>query len=404
MNTNRNDSRRDFLKTLALAGAGALFLGNRSSAGPSTSAPAKSSLKVSKRPFGKSGIDVSILGMGGMYDILNNQMNLKQSLERGVTYWDTADCYEGGRSEKGMGKFFAAHPETRPEIFLVSKSDARDPAGMSSLLARSLERMKTDYLDLYFVHGIERIDELNEDTQTWARRMKKEGKIKLFGFSAHKNMEACLSGAAKLGWIDGIMFSYNFRLMKQDGMRAAIDACAAAGIGLTAMKTQGGGSLRIESKSEVHMAATFLDKGFSDAQAKLKAVWDDSRIASICSQMPTLSILMSNIAAALDQTRLDAEAWDALEHYAEETRGGYCAGCGNLCGAAADGAPISDVMRHLMYYHFYGDRDLARSQFAGLPADFRTRISKLDFTEAERRCLNGLPISRLMKEADELLA
>ena len=38
--------------------------------------------------------------MGTMYDIINNQMNLKQSLERGVTYWDTADCYEGGRSRK----------------------------------------------------------------------------------------------------------------------------------------------------------------------------------------------------------------------------------------------------------------------------------------------------------------
>ena len=119
------------------------------------------------------------------------------------------------------------------------------------------------------------------------------------------------------------------------------------------------------------MAATFLEKGFSDAQAKLKAVWEDTRIAAICSQMPTLSILMSNIAAALDKTQLDAGDWNALEQYAEETRRGYCAGCSNICGAAANGAPISDVMRHLMYYNSYGDRDLARSQFAGLPGDFR---------------------------------
>jgi uncharacterized protein len=404
MNMKKNSSRRDFLKTLAIAGAGALISGNRSAAEPVTRAVAKSDLKVPKRPFGKTGVDVSILAMGTMYDLLNNQLNLKQSLERGVTYWDTADCYEGGRSEKGIGKFFASHPEARKEIFLVSKSDAATPVDMSKLLTRSLGRMNTDYIDLYFIHGIGSIDELSDDTRAWALRMKKEGKIKLFGFSTHKNMESCLMAASKLDWIDGIMFSYNFRLMKQDSMKAAVDACTAAGIGLTAMKTQGGGSLRIENEAEIHLAEQFLKKGFSEAQAKLKAVWEDTRIATICSQMPTLSILMSNIAAALDKTQLDAADWDALERYAEGTRCGYCAGCGKICGAAANGAPISDVMRHLMYYSSYGDRDFARSQFASLPGDFQARLAELDFSEAERLCPNGLPIARLMKEAGELLA
>lgn len=399
-----NSTRRDFLKTLAIAGAGALIGGRESPAQSADAAPARSDLKVPKRPFGKTGIDVSILGMGTMYDIINNQMNLKQSLEHGVTYWDTADCYEGGRAEKGIGKFFTSHPEARKEVFLVTKSDARDPKGMSDLLARSLERMQTDTIDLYFVHGIGNINEMDDDVKAWAHQMKQEGKIKFIGFSTHKNMESCLMGASKLGWIDGAMFSYNFRLMKKDGMKAAVDACAAAGIGLTAMKTQGGGSVRIESESEVNMAATFLDKGFSDAQAKLKAVWEDTRIASICSQMPTLSILMSNIAAALDKTSLNAADWRALDQYAEETRCAYCAGCSHLCAAAAGGAPISDVMRHLMYYNSYGDRDLARAQFARLPEGFRSTMAALDYSAAERACPHGLPIAKLMKQAGELLA
>ncbi|NIO07641.1 MAG: aldo/keto reductase, partial [Deltaproteobacteria bacterium] len=45
------------------------------------------------------------------------------------------------------------------------------------------------------------------------------------------NMEECLLRAAKLNWIDGIMMSYNYRLMHTDRMRAAVDACAKAGIG-----------------------------------------------------------------------------------------------------------------------------------------------------------------------------
>ena len=44
--------------------------------------------------------------------------------------------------------------------------------------------------------------------------------------------------AAKLGWVDGIMMTYNYRLMVKDEMKRAVDACAKAGIGLTAMKTQ----------------------------------------------------------------------------------------------------------------------------------------------------------------------
>ena len=120
--------------------------------------------------------------------------------------------------------------------------------------------------------------------------------------------------------------------------------------------------------------------------------------------MPTISILLANIAAALDKTRLDARDWNVLDQYAEETRCGYCAGCSNICGAAANGAPISDVMRHLMYYSSYGNHDLARSQFAGLPDEFRMRIADIDFTKAERACPHGLPIAQLMREAGELLA
>ena len=94
-------------------------------------------------------------------------MMLKQALKWGVTYWDTADCYGSGKSEEGIGKFFSRYPEQRKNVFLVSKSDDRDPEGMSRLLNRSLKRMNTNYIDLYFVHAISDIDEINEDTKKW---------------------------------------------------------------------------------------------------------------------------------------------------------------------------------------------------------------------------------------------
>jgi hypothetical protein len=171
---------------------------------------------VPTRPFGKTGVRVSTLSLGGMFDIPSNQLLLRQALKLGVTYWDTADCYEGGRSEGGIGTFFSKYPETREKIFLVTKSDARDPGGMSRLLDRSLKRMNTDYIDLYFIHGIRGINELNTETKSWAHKSKSKGKIRFFGFSTHSNVEECLLKAAKLGWIDGIMMSYNYPIMSAE--------------------------------------------------------------------------------------------------------------------------------------------------------------------------------------------
>ncbi len=392
-----NPTRRDFLKTMLAAGAGSIL-------GARAGFPKDAAETVATRAFGKTGVNVSMLGLGGMFDIAGNQLLLKRAFDWGVRYWDTADCYEGGKSEPGFGKFFTTRPESRKEIFLVTKSDARDPAGMTRLLDRSLDRMRTDYIDLYFIHGVGKIKELDGDTQAWVERAKKEGKIRFFGFSAHSNMEHLLLEAADLGWIDGIMFSYNFRLMQEDGMRKAVDAATKAGIGLTAMKTQGGGPIR-EYRADQKLAAHFLDRGFTEAQAKLKAVWENPQIASICSQMPSMAILTANVAAALDKTSLAAADHDALQRYAAETCSGYCAGCSGICGAAVNGeAPVHDVMRHLMYFHSYGNRELARQQFAALPAGARERLAGLDYSLAEARCPRSLPIGRLMKEAAGLLA
>jgi hypothetical protein len=394
-------SRRDFLKTAGAATAGS-FLNARETLAKISGTSGSELTVVPTRPFGKTGVQVSVLSLGGMFDIPSNQLVLRQALKWGVTYWDTADCYEGGRSERGIGSFFSKYPEARNKVFLVSKSDSRDPQGMSRLLDRSLERMKTDYIDLYFVHGISSINELNNGTRAWAQKAKAEGKIKFFGFSSHSNMEECLLEAAKLGWIDGIMMTYNYRLMHKTEMKEAVAACKEAGIGLTAMKTQGGWSFG--SSSAAKLVDTFIERGFTDAQAKLKAVWTNPHIASICSQMPNITILMSNVAAAMDKTNLSAGDLRLLDQYAKETAANYCAGCSNICEKALGGAvPVATVMRYLMYYESYGDRYRARSLYGQLTPEVRARIESLDYSLAERRCPQGMAIGRLMKRAGQLL-
>jgi predicted aldo/keto reductase-like oxidoreductase len=397
-------SRREFLKVTGAVGVGSL-LSSAPAVGKASEFSNSSELVVPTRPFGRSGIKVSIISLGGMFDIPNNQLLLKQALKWGVTYWDTADCYGYGRSEKGIGKFLTRYPETRKKIFLVTKSDARDPDGMTRLLNRSLERMNTDYIDLYFIHGIRGIEEVNTETRVWAKKAKASAKIRLFGFSTHSNMEECMLGAAKLGWIDGIMMTYNYRLMHSSKMKEAVAACNELGIGLTAMKTQGGGSVHTNSETELKLAGRFMERGFTDKQAKLKAVWENPTIASICSQMPNMTILMSNVSAALDKTNLAASDLRLLDEYARETASSYCAGCSDICETAlSEHVPVADVMRYLMYHESYGECDRARSLYAQLSPQIQNRLISFDYSLAEKRCPQGLPIGRLMREANKVLS
>ena len=397
-------SRRDFFKKAAAIGLGATVGG--SSLWRPQQAAAQLTIPqepMPRRPYGRSGIMVSTLSLGGMFDILNNRLMLAKALDWGINYWDTAEGYGRGRSEEGIGRWFARNPHTRKQVFLVTKLSTRRGGEFTPRLEESLKRLHTDYVDLFFVHGISDINEMEVSLGSWALEMKKAGKIRLFGFSSHANMEECLEGAAKLPWIDGIMFSYNYRLMHEPRMAKAVEGCYRAGIGLTAMKTQGGGPVKSDSESEIEMAGRFMQKGFSDSQAKLMAVWQDKRIASICSQMPNLTIMATNGAAAVEQIRLSKSDRALLAQYAEETCGDYCAGCERLCaGVLAQRVPISDVMRCLMYFHSYQDLGLARSTFQALPTQTRELLTQLDFSEAERSCPRNLQIGRLMREAATL--
>jgi predicted aldo/keto reductase-like oxidoreductase len=402
-----NISRRSFIKSAGVAGLSSALapLVGRGTTQAATPVHAAEITGVPTRPFGRSGMHVPILSLGGMFDIPSNQTLLKQAIRWGVTYWDTAHVYSGGRSEEGIGQYFKSYPEHREKIFLVTKSTSRSSRGMTNDLATSLERMNTDHVDLFFVHAIRDADTMDSSMREWATEQKAEGKIRLFGFSTHSNMEQCLLDASRLDWIDGIMMTYNFRLMHEEKMKAAVKACVDAGIGLTAMKTQGGGAVDTDTSQELELAGRFVKKGFTDKQAKLKAVWENPQISAICSQMPTMAILMANIAAAVDRTTLSDNDRQHLERYARETFSHYCAGCTQICqNAIAENVPVGDVMRYLMYARNYGDLNDARRRFAAVPDAVRKKLIQADYSAAEARCPRQLPIARLMGEALEDLA
>ena len=409
--------RRNFLKTVGATGLGSFFASAEATAGPSQSDAEGKEQKdklpqVPKRKLGKTGVKVPSLSLGTLRVDTENQILLRRTLQSGINYWDTAYSYSGGNSELGIGKFLAKNPDIRKKLFIVTKaSGARTVADIEKRLQTSLKRMQTDYIDLYYgVHILSDPAQLTEELKQWAEGAKKRKLIRYFGFSTHSNMAKCLAAAAKLDWIDAIMTRYSFREIQNDEMQTAMDACYKAKIGLVTMKTvgrtsRGRGSKATENDAEKKMTEHLLQRGFTREQAVIKLVLEDKRISSACVGMHTIPILNANIAAALDKTKLTQADRKVLREYAKATCDGYCAGCAYICDAAlADMPYVSDIMRYLMYYNSYGDRDRARELFAQIPAEARSKLLSTNYSVAEARCPQHMPIGQLIAEAVSKLA
>jgi predicted aldo/keto reductase-like oxidoreductase len=404
--------RRNFLKTMGVAGLGSVFASTQVKAGPNEPNTVQKTEEpkfpeLPRRKLGKTGIEIPVLANGLMFDITGNQLILRANLQHNVTYWDTASGYEGGNSEIGIGTFLSKNPEVRKKLFIVTKaSGAYTAADVEERLQASLKRMNTDHIDLYYgVHGCDNPDsQLTEQLQKWSEDAKKRKLIHFFGFSTHKNMERCLMAASKLNWIDAIMTSYNVVLMQNPQMQEAVQACNEAGVGLIAMKVLLGAQKK-QAEAEDKMVTHFLDKGYTREQALIKAVLEDKRITAACIRMENVTLLRSNVAAILDKTNLTQADADILRKYAAATCGGYCAGCAYICDAALPDAPYtSDIMRYLMYYNSYSEREEARELFAQIPGNVRNKLLSTDYSTAEARCPQRMPIGKLVAEAVGKLA
>ena len=419
---NKQVTRRKFIRDSAVvaAGLGSVLAGCKAKEEEQPSAvepnlPAKEQKEkypqVPRRKLGKTGIDVPALSLGTMFNLVDSQIILRSTLKYGVKYWDTANVYAGGTSELGIGKYLSNNPDVRKDLFIVTKAKgASTKEAMEDCLQLSFDRMKTDYVDLHYFHDLQDPTLLTDEIRKYAEDAKKRGLIRFFGFSTHKNMAKCLAAGAELDWIDVIMTAYNFRLMQDAELQDAIDACHQANIGLIAMKTTGKTTIprfkqAIETEADKKLVDHFLQRGFTPEQACIKLALQDERFSSACVQMDSITVLTQNVAAVLDKTKLTRANRDALKEYAEATCSGYCPGCADICNSALPDAPyVSDIMRYLMYYNSYGDRDRARGLFAQIPGNVRNRLLSLDYRLAEARCPQRLPIGRLVAEAVSKLA
>lgn len=392
-------TRRGFITLGGAATAGTL-LAHGSEAGAEEKPKEKDAPlpQVPRRKLGKTNETVPILLMGGSMRFDQRfDPKMAECLRFGVNYFDMADCYAGGTSETAMGNFHT-RLKNRDELWITSKSDEHDPAGFVKTVEQSLTKMKTSYVNLYFLHNLTDPEYLSTELAKTVEGLKKAGKIRHFGFSCHgSNVADLLKRASKISWVDAIMFRYNFRQYGNKELNDAMDAAHKANIGLIAMKTQGS-----EASFEKSWKKFEQTGKWNKFQAVMKGVWEDQRISAAVSQMDTFEKLKQNVAAAVDKSELTQLERESIEKYASATRNLACDGCDHLCNPTVN-APvqIGATMRYLMYHDVYGQDDLARELFDRLPAEARA-IDRVDFQPASRACPNGLDVAHHMARAAKL--
>jgi len=225
--------RRKFIKTISstlLGIAAPNILKVRSSLGKSQKMP-----NLEYRNLGKTGLKVTTVSMGVMN--CSDPAVVHRAFDLGINFYDTADCYMRGHNEEMVGKAFEGK---RQKVFIQTKIHVHDEKKMRASVERSLRRLRTDYVDVLVWHGHSSPEEVADPNLfEFMSKMKKEGKARFTGFSAHSNMASLLREAAKSNLHDVALVSYNFTHSKD--LKEAVALAAKSGIGIVAMKTQAGG-------------------------------------------------------------------------------------------------------------------------------------------------------------------
>ena len=395
-----NPNRRQFLKSAALSAATIGFsqqiILNRAEAATQKT---DYSQKIPHRSLGKTGASVPILQIGTAQTLDQGYDKILHLLFReGVYSLDTALSYGWGSSQKAIANF-ASQIGGRQKLWLTSKSSAYSLKGFVEDIDECLVDLKTDYLDLYLRHSVSDAEDINRDFVQTGEKLKNSGKTRFIGFSSHGgNVVELLNKAAKIGGIDAILFSYNFRRYGYRELSLAMDNCKEAGIGLIAMKTMG------SVPRDAEAVLNFKSQNFTLGQAKLKSVWADDRIDSVVVEMDSTKVARENITAAKSEKQLTANEIHQLNRLAAMTAQYSCQGCSHLCEKAVNkSARIADSLRYLMYHECYGKKDIAKEFYHQIPLDNRS-LTDQETTIAQSICPQGIDIKSRLELAQRILS
>lgn len=393
-------SRRDLLRGTAALGAlasAAPLL--ESGAAEAAAAPSGGSMRY--RALGRTGLRVSEIGFGS-YPIDDPDV-VRYAVDRGITYFDAAHCYRGGRSEEILGQGLQG---IRDRVVLATKwcpHHVGKPATKRSfleILDTSLRRLRTDRIEIVLNHEVgERSDgagvgrlknaEMFEAFET----ARKAGKVRFLGVSGHDpDLMQVMHHAVDSGRFQVLLGRYSF--LDYPDQDRLIAKAHQKGIGFVAMKTLAG--------AKGADLERFRDRQTSFRQAALKWVLSNGKLSNLIISMNSRRQVDEYVGAS-GQKLSDADH-QVLEEYATLFSQEVCRFEGACHAACPEDVRIADILRFSMYYHEYKQEGRAVESYAKLVAAERAAHCAHCAGFCEQACSYDLPVKSLLLKAHDALA
>ena len=312
------------------------------------------------------GKEISRLGYGGMRFPKNGDevdmdaavQLLRKAYEMGINYFDTAMVYHKGESEKIFGKAFEPYP--RDSYLIADKMSiwlCSDEEDMKARFYNQLKTLKTEYIDFYLVHSLNRnhykkVKDLH--CVEFLQQMKQEGKIKHLGFSFHDTYQVFTQILNDYTW-DFVQIQLNYLDWHNQGAEQLYRELERRNLPVMVMEPVRGGYL---ATIDSERAKPFLELEPQRSIASWAIRWVESlpQVAVVLSGMSDLQQLEDNVATMTHFEPMNEQELAAIDRVVEEIRKVNeipCTGC-RYCMDCPMGVDIPEIFSIYSQYKIFG--------------------------------------------------
>ena len=357
------------------------------------------------REFGNTGISVSVLGFGAMrlptvgeegekrVDLERAVPMLTKGLDLGINYVDTAWGYLNKTSEKAVGEALAGRD--RSSIYIATKNMIdTDVKAYRKRLDLQLEKLNTDYIDFYHIHGLRwtvfRYKAEPKGYMDELRRARQEGLIRHLSFSSHDTPENIIQ-LIDSGAFSSMLVQYNLLHRYNE---TAIAHARSRGMGVTVMGPVGGGRISFLSRLKPREGRTLPELGLRFALA-------NPDVCVALSGMNTMEMVAENAATADNTAPLSDIEQEDIGKMLDQIRDLedlYCTGCG-YCMPCPNSVNIPTNLLLLNYLRLYdfGD-DFTQLYHKRLKPAGTAAESCIECGECLEKCPQSIAIPERMEE------
>lgn len=362
-----------------------------------------------------NGTEVSLLGMGcmrfpqkgGKVDEAEAVRMIRRSIDRGVTYVDTAYMYHGGESEKILGK--ALKDGYREKVLVADKMPpwyCSKPADLDRLFEDQLRRLDVDCIDVYLIHDIhdstwETVKKL--DVLSFMERKRAEGKIRYIGFSFHDDPDLFEEVLDAYPW-DLCQIQYNYVDVDYQAGRRGLEYARAKGVPVVIMEPLKGGKLAGGFPPQAQDLWKDMSEERSPVDWAFSWIADQPGILTILSGMSDMAQVDHNLQlfGGLEPGCL-GEADAAVIHRVALALKGLtaydCTSC-RYCMPCPTGIDIPKIIDLYNQSRLYHNIESVHESYAWTAPHFASTC--VGCGKCEELCPQHLPVSEIMTKASEV--